>query len=446
MNELLNSDSKSDKELYLAYLIPTFIAVFIKATLMSIDTVFIGQGIGPLGLAAVGMTMPVNAVFSSISVFIGIGGAALMSIQFGKNHFPKGQAIFEQSLFFLFLISFLAALAIFIFNGEIANTLGADGELNLLIKDYLAFMALFYVGHSIVLLLTFFTMNDGNPKLPMYSMIVGIVVCLVADYLLIFVFEMGIKGAAIASVLTQFAMISVLISHFILRKGALTLNRVVVKFNHIPSIFKTGIPALLIELSATVTISVFNYILINEYSESHVAAFSLIINLTVIVLLVFGGISQASQPLFSYSLGHNQFERIKGVLKLVACSTAALGVLLFALGYWAANSIVDFYVQGEKEFLDIAVIAVSLFALSIPFIGFNLAISSFLQAVKSTILASSISVLRGFVFLLLGLFLVTNLGIENGIWKVTLFAEAITFVFSIYFLFFYLRKTNRLHN
>lgn len=440
MNELQTSDTKSDKQLFLCYLVPTIIAVIVKAILMSIDTVFIGQGFGPLGLAAVGITMPFNAIFSSLSVFVGIGGAALMSIQFGKGNFTKGQSIFDQSLSFLTFFSLLIVFLIFIFHQEIVSLLGAEGELKELIAEYFVYMTTFYFLHTLVLLLTFFTMNDGNPKLPMISMIVGIVVCLIADYLLIFTFKIGIKGAAIAAALTQCAMLIVLFSHFVKKSGRLTITTPKFQFDLITEIFKTGTPSLLIELTAMVSITVFNIILLKYYTDSHLAAFSLVINLTIITVLLFGGISQASQPLFSYSYGTHQYKRIMDLLKLAIGLTVLLGGILLLFGYFNTGLIINFYIEDSKEFSDLASIAIGFFVLSVPFMGLNLVVSSFFQAVKSSSKSSLISILRGFVLFLLGMFLVISLDIENGIWKVTLFAEVVTFFFTLYFLLIYLKR------
>lgn len=138
MNMLLASEPKSPKQLFFSYLIPTAFAVIVKAILMSVDSVFIGRGVGPLGLAAVGMTMPLNAIFSSLAVFIGIGGAALMSIYFGQKEHARGQAVFDQSLTFLLVVSAGLALIIYLFHQDLANGLGATSELTGFVLEYLS--------------------------------------------------------------------------------------------------------------------------------------------------------------------------------------------------------------------------------------------------------------------------------------------------------------------
>jgi len=138
-----NLQSSNTNLLFIKYLWPAFLSALIQSVLIMIDSMFIGQGIGPMGLATVGLSMPLQTVFTGLAVMVGVGGAALMSMEFGKGNISAGQSVFRQAIIFIFIAATILAIVEFIWLEDIIQTLGAEGALVDMATDYLSIMLVF---------------------------------------------------------------------------------------------------------------------------------------------------------------------------------------------------------------------------------------------------------------------------------------------------------------
>ncbi|MTI13662.1 hypothetical protein E1189_11645 [Sansalvadorimonas verongulae] len=175
-------------------------------------------------LAAIYLATPFFALFTAAALMVGVGGAALMSIELGKGNKEKGQSLFVQSMKLTFMISFtLVAVALF-FLDDIIHLMGATGTVAGLTVDFLGTLLWFFEIYSLGWVASCFIRNDTNPRLGMYAMCVGAALNVVFDYLFIFQFGWGVKGAALATGLAQVLMFCYLMSHFVRGQGILRLK------------------------------------------------------------------------------------------------------------------------------------------------------------------------------------------------------------------------------
>ena len=214
------------KKEFFKYAIPSSLAMFISSLYTVIDGIFVGQGVGDSALAAVNIVLPFTVMLFGLASMFAIGGGALVSKNIGANNVQKAVNIFRQVFKSLLIFSLIISIICVLFTSQIVTILGATEVLKPLAIDYLRFYAIFCIPNLIGIVLNSFVRNDGRPKLAMISTISGAITNIILDYVFIFELGMGIKGAAIATGLGQIVTVSILLPHFIMKKGYLSFGNV----------------------------------------------------------------------------------------------------------------------------------------------------------------------------------------------------------------------------
>ncbi len=432
--------STSTQGLFFKFLLPALLTVVTKSVLIVADGMLIANGVGHLGLATVGLSMPIHSLFGALAMVVGLGGAATMSMRYGEGDERGAKEIFKQSLtFILGLVSFFVVFGL-LFLPQLVSYLGATGELATYATDFLGIMFFFYLFHPIVIVITFFVFNDRNPHLPMYSMLIGLITHLALDYLLLFELAMGIKGAALAALMSQFVMLAILMVHFYSGKGILSLALVKLKLDEVKQVIKIGSPLMSLEIATIIAMVIFNYVLLNDFSELHLAAFGITMNLGVVLLFFLGGVGQACQPIISYCFGANDKERVRETLILGIQYSLGLAVVFALIVLMSLDYIIPIYSEGNAQLTALAQSAASLYFIAAPFIAFNLIGTTLFQAIGHATKANIISVCRALVFILIAIFILPQVFPQDGIWSLTLFAELFTAIITGLFIVKFLQS------
>ncbi|CAK2838973.1 Multidrug export protein MepA [Vibrio crassostreae] len=422
------------------YLWPALTGMVIKSLFIMGDAWFVGHGVGPDGLGAIALTIPAFSIFTAIAMMVGIGGAALMSIEVGKGNVSSGQTLFSQSMLVTALFSTITVIAALFWLDEMVVLMGATGYMAELAHDYLSVMLPFFVLYSLAWVMSCFVRNDTNPKLATYAMSIGAVVNLVLDYFFVLDFGWGMKGAAYGTAISQVVIACILLSHFVRKQGTLELSLKGIGFNKVPSILKIGTPTFFIEVTAAMTILLFNYVLLHQFGENHIIAYGLTANVGVFALFVMVGIAQACQPIISFNHGASQPKRVDEIFRLGLKSAVGSALVFMILVYLFAPKIAAFYLGASSDLIGLSATALTFFFFAVPLMGVNLVIANLFQATAKPKQATLISLGRGFVFVALGIIILPKLFPEQGIWASILFAETVTAIFSLSMLRAYKKR------
>ncbi|WP_418642690.1 MATE family efflux transporter [Vibrio chaetopteri] len=436
----INLKSDPIQKSFIQYLLPALSGMVIKSIFIMGDAWFVGKGVGAEGLGAIALTIPAYSLFSAIAMMIGIGGAALMSIEFGKGNLKIGQTLFSQSMLATAIITTITVVSALIWLDEIIALMGASGYMAQLAHDYLDVMLKFFVLYALAWVMSCFVRNDTNPKLAMYAMSLGAVTNLVLDYFFVLEFGWGMKGAAYATAISQGVIAIVLLTHFWQQKGQLRLSLEGLGLDKVGQIFKIGVPTFFIEITSALTILLFNYVLLSQFGESHIIAYGLTANVGVFALFVIVGINQACQPIISFNYGASKTERVYSTLKLGLVTSIGSGLLFLSIIWFTAQDVAQFYLGAESELLELSATALLFFFYATPLMGLNLVVANLFQAIAKPNQATIISLARGFVFVALGVVILPGLFPANGIWASILFAEAATALISLVLLFAFLKR------
>ncbi|MEZ9265909.1 MATE family efflux transporter [Vibrio splendidus] len=422
------------------YLWPALTGMVIKSLFIMGDAWFVGRGVGPDGLGAIALTIPAFSIFTAIAMMVGIGGAALMSIEVGKGNSASGQTLFSQSMLSTAVLSTISVSIALYFLDDMIALMGASGYMAELTHDYLAVMLPFFVLYSLAWVMSCFVRNDTNPRLATYAMSIGAVVNLVLDYFFVLKWGWGMKGAAYGTAIAQGVIACILLSHFARKQGTLELSLKGIGLDKLPSILKIGTPTFFIEVTAAMTILLFNYVLLHQFGENHIIAYGLTANIGVFALFVMVGIAQACQPIISFNHGANQPNRIEAIFRLGLKSAIGSGLVFMVIVYLLAPQIAALYLGDSSDLIALSANALTFFFFAVPLMGINLVIANLFQATAKPKQATLISLGRGFVFVALGIIILPKLFPEQGIWASILFAETVTAIFSLSMLRSYKKR------
>lgn len=410
---------------FLKYAIPSAFSMLISALYTIIDGIFVGQGVGDSALAAVNIVLPFTVMMVGIANLMAVGGGSLVSKNIGANKIDKAVNIFRQVCKFLLILSILISIVAVIFTNQIVTLLGSTPSLQTLAVDYLRYYALFSIPNLVGVVLGSFARNDNQPKLAMIATISGAITNIILDYLFIFKFNLGIKGAAIATGLGQIATVIILLPHFIKKRGYLTFGNAKLESSVIKELLKIGLPSFFCQVSYSVIVLLHNIMITKNIGEMGVSAFSIISYIGTNIYMVLFGLTLGSQPLISYNYGKKDSKKMLGFYKITCISSIIVTTFSVIICYLFGRILIQIFTS-DKEILELAYLGLKFASVSYFFVGLNLNTITYYQAIEMPKYSNTVCLFRSIVFLPIGLILLSKIFGVNGVWGGTLFAESIT--------------------
>ncbi|MCM0649162.1 MATE family efflux transporter [Clostridium swellfunianum] len=421
-------------KLFMKFLIPSIAGSVMVSMYILFDTIFVGRGVGSEGLAALNISIPIYNVLFAVGLLMGVGGATAMSVSIGQRKYDKVNDIFTYSVVAAFLIGALITIFGTIFIDELCYFLGANEENVYLVKQYLRVVILFSTSFIMVNTLSVFIRSDKAPKLAMWGTAIGSVLNIVLDAVFIFTFGWGMKGAAIATVISSVLSLCFLIYfHFIRGNSRLRLVKPRFELQLVKRIGLNGIPSFIIEVSSGIVIFAFNNVLESITGTIGISAYSIIANISLICVAIFTGVAQAIQPIISINFGAEKYNRVNRVVRLGVMFSGLFGILFFTTGLLFPRQIVSLFNTDSIELMNITVRGISIYFIGFIIMGLNIALGAFYQAIEYSMFSMVISVSRGIGFILIGLLTLPRLLAADGVWITVPFAEAATLVLAAAF-------------
>ncbi|MBR1604796.1 MAG: MATE family efflux transporter [Alphaproteobacteria bacterium] len=326
-------------KLFLSYVVPSMISMLIIGSYSIVDSIFIGQSGGAVGLAAVAVTWPLVMLFGAFGDMFGTGAAILVSRARGKGDIEPAKKLFG-AMFVIQIIFGLFLTGCFLFElKDILVLFGATEELLPLSIPYA--IILIYGGLPCMLLIgtSAVLRNDGRPVLAMWLMVVGLLMNILLDYVLIFPCGWGIKGAAYATLISQVVMFVVQLGYFATPYTQLryTWSMFLVKWSHIKEVIFNGIPSLGNQLAIIVMLFLHNYQSLHYGKVDGLAAYTFIGAIESLGSLLLTGLSLGVQPLVSYLYGGKRCRRQNIIGNMGYYTAFVLGLILMMISVLGRN-------------------------------------------------------------------------------------------------------------
>lgn len=405
---------KEVKKQLVRYCILSIISMVGISCYILADTYFVSVGIGATGLAALNLAIPIYSLIHGMGLMLGSGGGIRYAIQ--ENEKQKNQ-IFSLSVKVGFVISSLLMLLSFFGVDQIVYFLGADEVTFALTKIYVKVLLLLsplFIFNDIIL---GFLRNDNAPAVAMKSMLYASFFNIVMDYILIFVFDLGMFGAVLATGLAPLVSLGGALPHFKAQRHHFHWL-FSTKLNHdIWYILSSGLPAFISEFSSGIIIIFFNLVILNISHIAAVVAYGVVANLALVMTSVFNGLAMGMQPLVSEAFGRKEKARIQYIYRLSTIATIVIGVIMMIVIYVFSEPLaLVFNHEHDMEMQKLAVKGLQLYFLASPMCGFNILGITYLAATMCDKSSQLLSALRGGVLLLPILWLLSYFLGLTGVW------------------------------
>lgn len=405
------------KKVYQKYLVAAFGSALIGCIYGLVDTAVVGQYHGPEGAATMAVVAPIWNILYSLGLFSGIGGAVLFSRIFGQTQDKnKANEYFSVSLLITIIFSIIIWGVLLIFEERLLTLFGADEVLMGLAKRYLVpikmIVPVFLMNKFLIAFLT----NDSNPVLATKAVLLGGLFNVVGDYLFVFVFDMGISGAGLATAGGGILSLAILTTHFFSKKNTLRI----VKISHLPrkvlAVLNTGFSTFFIDISMGIVTMLFNRQIMIHLGTNALSIYGIIVNIGTFVQCCGYGIGQAAQPLLSVNYGAKKIKRTIATLKLSLSTVTIISVGWAFVTLMFPTAFVYLFMAPTEAVLNIAQFIIRSYSLSFLLIPFNIFATYYFQSTEKPGISFAISVTRGLVLSGGLIILLPTLFNANTIW------------------------------
>lgn len=440
------------KKLLVTLALPAIIAQLVNVLYNIVDRIFIGRiPNGEIAMAGVGVAFPILMLIAAFSALIGMGGAPLAAIKMGAQDEDSAEKIISNSFFALIVIAIILTIGFMIFKVPILNAFGASEETIKYAIDYLSIYLIGTIFIQIALGLNPFINTQGFAKISMSTVMIGAIINIVLDPIFIFTFDMGVKGAALATILGQFVSAIWVLSFIFGKKNKIRVRRkyIIPDIKILGAIIALGVSPFIMQATESLVVVSLNNKLQAYGGDLAVGAMTIMNSIMQIILLPLLGLSQGAQPIISYNYGAKSIERVKDTFKLLVICCLAYTLIMWLSIMIFPEVFVKIF-NNNPELIEITARSMRIFFFGIFIFGAQIACQqTFLalgQAKNSLILA----LLRK-IFLLVPLIFILPEFFKVNKWKLnaTLAAEPIsdiiaTVITVVTFLIFYKKKLIKL--
>lgn len=420
--------TESVTRIFFKYLIPSLVGMLLMAVNIVVDGIMVGNRLGEVALAGVGISTPVFTLFIAMSLWIGIGGATLYSQAMGKGDPTSAQFIFTFSITVIAIFTIMIGITAFIFREQLIYFLGANEETYPYAKDYLKVMLLFGFVFTIENALSVFVRNDQNPNLAMIGLIVTAVTNIGINYYFLYVLDLGLDAVAAGIIISSFLGVLVMATHFMRKSNNLRLVRIRFQRSLFKDMISIGFPSFLSELGISVFTVAFNVTLARLVGTVGVAAFSVLNYAHSVMLMAFLGMGSAVQPLVSYYHGAKATERTKQTIKVAITVAVFAGLIAFTIGQVWTKEIVSIFGDFSPEIISMSITGIRLFFIAYLFMGINFVMMSYFQSVAQIRMAIWITASREIIFMMIFILVLPLFMGVNGVWLSIPLAELVVVV------------------
>ena len=427
--------SQSIPSLLIKQAVPASIGILVMSLNILIDTIFVGQWIGSNAIAAINVVLPVSFFIAALGMAIGIGGGSIISRALGNGVHQRALKSFgnQVTLTGIFTISFVLFGLLFV--ESIVPAFGGKGLLYAPAKIYytvvlygVPVLGFCMMGNNVI-------RAEGKPKNAMYAMMLPSISNLLMDYIFIYVFDMGMFGAALATTLS-YGVCALYILYFFLSKTSelhLSFTDFILDFSIVKEIGSLGFVTLARQAMVSITVLLVNNILFDLGGEASVATYAIISRMLMFATFPILGITQGFLPIAGFNYGAKYFDRVLEVLRVSIIYATLLATVVFVVILFFSDGIVTIFTKDTAVFSETPAALRWVFAAT-PILGIQLIGAAYFQAVGKATPAFLLTLTRqGFFFIPLLYILPTHYGIL-GVWLSFPIAEVLATIVTVIFL------------
>lgn len=439
-------ETKGILPLLVEFSVPAIIGMLVNAIYNVVDRIFIGNApnLGAIGIAGITISYPITLVLMAIALMVGVGGATRFSIMLGKKEREKagiyqGNAVVLTIIFGLIFMVFGN-----IFIDPILSLLGASDQVMPYASDYLSIVLYGAIFQCVAMCGNNFSRAQGNPKNAMVSQLIGAGFNIAFDYLLIMKLNMGMQGAALATIGGQFLSMVWQLCYLCSNRSLIKLDfeHLKLKVSYALDIIKTGVPAFLMQIANSILNFILNSTLGRYGGDIAISAVGIITSFQTICQMPLIGLMQGQQPLISYNFGAGKYDRVKQTLRYAIIGGTIISVMGFLAVEIFPETIIRMF-NNETNVVELSTKAIRIWFICLPLLGAQIMAASYFQCIGKIKMASVLNLLRQVIILIPMIILLALIIGLDGIFMAVPIADLGAFVITIYLFNRAIKKLER---
>lgn len=420
-------------KIFIKYAIPSIVGFFGMTIASVVDGIIVGRVVGSNALAAVNLTYPLAVFAVAVSLMISAGGTTLTAVYLGKGKEKEANNSFSITVALITAFSIFATVIFLIFINQLVVILGADEQLDTLVKSYALPLIPFFIFFMLTIVLEGFIRIEGRPNYGMKCLLAAVISNIILDLLFVAILKMELQGAALATGISQVISFVLLLLHYFSDRKKLHIKIPKFKSAIIIKILTNGSSEFAANLSQGVVKLIFNIILMREIGPLGVSAYSIVGYITMLTSIFIFGFGTAISPGISFNLGAKQPHRIAQFLRLGMIFNIFVGIMAAIVIVVFGDFFVSVFAKGNNDLKDLSLSIAYWYCPALVLAGINVIFSMYFtalqKALKSAVISFSSSLIMRIIFLLI---LPLFFG-KNGIWMSVSFAEATALILALIF-------------
>lgn len=433
------------------FAIPCVISLLVNSLYNIVDQIFIGWGVGYLGNGATNVVFPITIIALALSLMIGDGGAAYLSLKLGEGDIKSAKRGVGNAITMVTVVSILLLAVFLIFINPILTLFGATETLRPIALEYGTVIGIGLPFMMIPAALNSMIRADGSPKYAMFSMVLGAIINTVFDPIFIFVFHMGVRGAAIATVMGQVASFVVSVVYiFRFKSFRFDVSALRPRYKTCINVLSFGISSFITQIAITIVMALSNNLLAGYGassiygSEIPLTAMGIVMKVNQILISILVGISTGAQPIIGFNYGARNFRRVHKAFDIALVTSEIVAILAFLIFQFAPMSVVSLFGSEEGLYNEFAVMSFRIFLLFCPLTGFQTVAAIYLQAIGKPIKSAILSLSRQIIFFVpAALILPRFLGVVGVLWTGPV-ADGLAFILALALIIYERKQLKKL--
>ena len=427
--------------LLLQYAIPAIVAMVASSLYNIVDGIFIGQGVGAGAIMGLAITMPIMNLSAAFGAMVGVGGSTLLSVKLGEKDYNFAAKILGNVITLNCIIGIGLGAVMLLFLDPILRFFGASDYTIPYARDFMVIVLIGNVFTHLFLGLNAMLRSSGKPKKAMKATIMTVIINIALAPLFIFVLHLGIRGAALATILSQLIVLLWQFKLFSnpnelihLRRDTYRLERRIVTGS-----LSIGLSPFLINLCACLVVIIINKQLVSYGGDVAVGAYGIANRMMFFFVMVVIGINQGMQPIAGFNFGAKHYTRLNQVLKYAITIATGIWIVGFIVCVLLATPVASAFTNDE-ELLKEAAHALRVMNLVVPIIGFQMITIGFFQSIGKAGISILLSLTRQLLFLVPLLLILPNFFGLEGIWYSVPIADGTSAITAAIVLIYHMRK------
>ena len=416
--------------------------MLVNAIYNIVDRIFIGQGVGSLGIGATTIAFPVMLIMMAFTMLFGFGANSLVAIRLGQNRKEEAEGIFANTLVLLIIFSLIFTVVGLVFLEPFLKFMGASENILPYAKDYLEIILLGAVFQAVGMGMNNFIRTEGSPRIAMLTMLVGAITNTILDPVFIFIFGWGIKGAAIATILSQALSATCVMSYFLGGKSMLKLRLRALRPRpgYIANIVALGFAPFVMQIAASILNFIMNRGLGTYGGDIAISGMGIVNSITTLLIMPIFGINQGVQPIIGYNYGAMKYDRVKEAYRLAVIFATIIVVTGWLVTRLFPQQLVYLFNRKDQELINFGTQAIKRFLIFMPVVGFQIVSSNYFQAVGKPVYSALLGLSRQVLLLIPALIIFPLFLGLNGILSAGPFSDAVSSMITGCFIFREMRK------